>query len=291
MNNQTKMKRSFIATVAAIGLTATSSLATAQTAQDVGDVGSAAKQAVDQATQQATGSATERGLNRAAQGLLQGQAPRDAVRSGLGEAAQSSLETPQQTYNREMSTQVLRNQQLRNQSFGQNVPAGQVIQRDAQGRLFYRDQSGNIVYGNSLAQSTLRADRFGAQYDARQDGQGVVINQVRDNGFAGNAGLQQGDIITGINGQSVQNQQVLQQQIGNLQPGQDVQMTVIRDGNEQTINATTSDAFGQSAIDRRSVAKPAMDESELAKDVKQLKQQVEELQNELKELKRSMKTE
>lgn len=231
-------------------------------------------------------SATERGVNRAIQGALQGQTPSDAVRSGLGEAAQSASETPQQTFQRDQA------QQFRNQQSLQNVAPGQTWQQDSQGRFFYQDAYGRTVYRNSIQQGQTQQRRwfaesqngqpghFGAQVQSRQNG--IAITSVRNDGFAYNAGLREGDILLNVNGQPIQSQAALSQQLNQTQPHQSMQMTVLRNGKHETITVTNPN---QPTADRHSVAKPEMQDDSLAKQVEELRQQVKKLRTEVDSLK------
>ncbi len=113
---------------------------------------------------------SERGVGRALQGVLQGQDAGTAIRNGLGEAAQSAVETPGQTQlrDRQNSTNApYGNQPPRNQ-IGQpvtgNIPAGTVWQQDAQGRPYYRNGAGQVVYGNQNGPTTQV--QSGDQYSA-----------------------------------------------------------------------------------------------------------------------------
>lgn len=286
-----KLQRLAIASLAAAGVTLSAGYVDAQDAGKVitdaiadqistgttGAQGKAAGQAARPAAQ-GTQSATERGLNRALQGKLQGQSAEDAIRSGLGEAAQSSLESPQQTRQRDQATQ-LRNQQL------QQGASGQTWYRDAQGRFYYQDSAGRNVYSNSAIRGDAGAQYrgpFGAQFNSRQQGQGVAINSVRANGFAANAGLRDGDVVMSVNGQPVQSAESFSQRVNQLQPNQQVQLAVMRDGRIQTVTTRTTDAF---ANDREVMAKPAIENSAMAREIERLNQELKTLRQEFDSLK------
>lgn len=67
-----------------------------------------------------------------------------------------------------------------------------------------------------------------------QDGKGVYIHAV--NTSAKNQGLQAGDIITKINGKTVDNTDELQQALFTHKPGDTIQITVVRPGGEKTLS-------------------------------------------------------
>jgi serine protease Do len=66
---------------------------------------------------------------------------------------------------------------------------------------------------------------------------GAMIDEVRDNSPAAKAGLRAGDIIVEANGQPVRDQMDLIKAINEKKDG-DVQLTIVRDGNRQTISVT-----------------------------------------------------
>jgi serine protease Do len=70
----------------------------------------------------------------------------------------------------------------------------------------------------------------------RVDG-GLMIDEVRENSAAAKAGLKAGDIIVEANGTAVKNQIDLIRIINEKKEG-DVQLTIVRDGNRQTISVT-----------------------------------------------------
>jgi membrane-associated protease RseP (regulator of RpoE activity) len=66
---------------------------------------------------------------------------------------------------------------------------------------------------------------------------GAMINEVRDDSPAAKAGLKAGDIIVEANGQPVKNQMDLIRIVNEKKDG-DVQVTIVRDGNRQTLTVT-----------------------------------------------------
>ena len=67
---------------------------------------------------------------------------------------------------------------------------------------------------------------------------GALINEVVPGGPADKAGLQVGDLVVSINGKQVQGMDDLAAQVRLLGAGQRAQLTVVRDGKEQTVTAT-----------------------------------------------------
>ena len=65
----------------------------------------------------------------------------------------------------------------------------------------------------------------------------MMINDVRDDSPAAKAGLKAGDIIVEADGKAVKNQFDLMRSISDKKEG-DVQLTIVRDRNRQTISVT-----------------------------------------------------
>ena len=84
---------------------------------------------------------------------------------------------------------------------------------------------------------------------------GVMVNEVRENSPAAKAGLLAGDIILKVDSRTIMNQNDLMRAVNEKKDG-DVQLTIVRDGNRQTISVTpeaTKDGnvFFQSDDDNR----------------------------------------
>src|SRR6266487_3880902 len=67
---------------------------------------------------------------------------------------------------------------------------------------------------------------------------GALVNEVVNGGPAAKAGLQVGDLVVSINGKAVQGMDDLAAQVRILEPGQRVQLGIVRVGKQQTITAT-----------------------------------------------------
>jgi serine protease Do len=64
---------------------------------------------------------------------------------------------------------------------------------------------------------------------------GVLVADVVQGGPAEKSGLQQGDIVTGLNGKQIENAQMLSRSVAALPPDSQASLTIIRDGKEQQI--------------------------------------------------------
>jgi Do/DeqQ family serine protease len=66
---------------------------------------------------------------------------------------------------------------------------------------------------------------------------GALVNSVVPGGAAERAGLRQGDVIVGLNGQPVNDHNELRNRVAGTQPDTEVTISVIRDGREQQLRA------------------------------------------------------
>jgi membrane-associated protease RseP (regulator of RpoE activity) len=89
-----------------------------------------------------------------------------------------------------------------------------------------------------------------ASRDAMGDVQGAEIAQVVDGSPAADAGLQEGDVVTEVDGTGVSNASDLREQVRDREPGDEVTITYTRDGDSAQARVTLedrSDAFTPSA--------------------------------------------
>lgn len=93
-------------------------------------------------------------------------------------------------------------------------------------------------YGADLTRDL--ASGFGLEENHR----GVVINEVSEDSPASRAGLQAGDIITHLNGREMETFRELRFAIADVPPGTDIMLTIIRDGEEEEIEATVGSRDG-----------------------------------------------
>ena len=70
---------------------------------------------------------------------------------------------------------------------------------------------------------------------------GLLIAQVAPNSPAAAAGLQQGDIIVKVNGEDITDSVALVTLVRGMKPGDQVQLTIDRNGQEQTVTVTLAD--------------------------------------------------
>lgn len=84
---------------------------------------------------------------------------------------------------------------------------------------------------------------------------GVYIAKVTENSGAKEAGLQEGDVITAINGVAVNKSSQLLEQIARYRPGDKVKVQYLRSGKEKTANVTLKNLNASTEITKRAAAK------------------------------------
>ncbi len=82
--------------------------------------------------------------------------------------------------------------------------------------------------------------------------QGVIVAQVMEDSPAAEAGIKERDVITAVNDQAIDNFSDLSNAIGLKLPGAQVEITLIRNGEQRTIGATLANAADVAANDATS---------------------------------------
>ena len=78
--------------------------------------------------------------------------------------------------------------------------------------------------------------------------EGLYVQQVVDRSSAKEAGIQEGDVITGVNGVVTRNSAHLQEQLAKYRPGDKITITYIRDNKEHTAKVTLLNNQGSTKI-------------------------------------------
>ena len=94
------------------------------------------------------------------------------------------------------------------------------------------------VRRGQLGVTVLRIPSEQASQLGATQGPGVVVYQVQSGSGADRAGLRQGDVITALNGATVEDPNTFRNTIASTQPGTDVTLTVKRGGNERQVRVT-----------------------------------------------------
>jgi Do/DeqQ family serine protease len=80
---------------------------------------------------------------------------------------------------------------------------------------------------------------------------GVAVNSVTPGGPADKAGLKPGDVIIKLNGKAVSDTNVLRNQVAATPPGNDVTLTIVRDGQQQDIRIRLGELSAETARTRQ----------------------------------------
>ena len=81
-----------------------------------------------------------------------------------------------------------------------------------------------------------------------EDASGAIVSQVTPDSPASRGGLQQGDVITHINGEKIPNGSALQVAVSEMAPGTKISLGVIRTGTPETLNLTVGQFHGNSEV-------------------------------------------
>ena len=84
---------------------------------------------------------------------------------------------------------------------------------------------------------------------------GVFVAGLMEEGAASDAGIEQGDVIHKVGNVSVNNVPELQEQIGRFRPGDEVMVTVNRDGDEKQFAITLRNKFGNTDLVKKETTK------------------------------------
>lgn len=84
--------------------------------------------------------------------------------------------------------------------------------------------------------------------------EGAYVRGLLPDGAAANAGIEEGDIITKIQGFNVNNVTQLQEQIGKYRPGDKIDVSVIRANNIKEFNVVLRDRYGNKELKKREIA-------------------------------------
>ena len=87
-----------------------------------------------------------------------------------------------------------------------------------------------------------------------KDASGAIVAQVTPDSPASHAGLQQGDVIVGLNGQHIADSSALQVAVSEMSPGTQLTLDLMRNGSPTTVRLTTGEyhAKGQQVADNDS---------------------------------------
>ncbi len=99
-----------------------------------------------------------------------------------------------------------------------------------------------VVQRAYLGVGAEMGDRFGKEQPLEQ---GVTLGALLRNGAAHKAGIQAGDVLLSINGKDVNSRAEMMEIIGQCRPGDEIMVTVLRDGQSHTYRVTLLNRNGE----------------------------------------------
>jgi len=106
-----------------------------------------------------------------------------------------------------------------------------------------------------LGVSILEIDANLAQQKNIKDLKGVYVEALNENITNEDIGIKRGDVITKVNQQAVNSIAQLQESIAIHRPGENVSVTIKRNGEELTIPVLLRNKYGETSIVKRDVTK------------------------------------
>ncbi len=117
-----------------------------------------------------------------------------------------------------------------NQGIGFAVPAN--LARNVMESIL---KNGRVTRGFlGVALQPLTEDLASA-FNIKDDQQGALISEVQPGSPSEKAGIQNGDLVVAVDGKKIEGPRELQLLIGSMSPGKKVELTVLRNGQEQKI--------------------------------------------------------
>jgi Do/DeqQ family serine protease len=100
--------------------------------------------------------------------------------------------------------------------------------------------------------NSIPEEKWG-QYGIRRDVNGVVVTDVVASGAAADAGIQKGDVITGINGINTPSIPEMTEQVARYKPGDKISISYLRNDKARTANAVLKNIDGNTNIVKATV--------------------------------------
>ena len=88
------------------------------------------------------------------------------------------------------------------------------------------------------------------------DRSGVLVSNVKSGSAADKAGVKRGDIITSINGEKIEDSNVLRNKVAGTLPGTEIKLTILRDGAAKELTATLEEFNIETAAGKDGPAGP-----------------------------------
>lgn len=117
-------------------------------------------------------------------------------------------------------------------------------------------------------------DRTMARAMGLKDIRGFVVGEIVDGEAADKAGVQEDDIVVGLNGDPIKSWVAFRSSIASMRPGDELTLNIIRDGKEIDIPVTLGELEGNETVENRSAEGEDIEEllgfnvTELTEDIK-----------------------
>ncbi len=83
-----------------------------------------------------------------------------------------------------------------------------------------------------------------------KDTKGVLISEVKPGGAAAKAGLKRDDVVIAINGETIDDRNILRNKVAGTMPGTEIKVKIVRDGQEQEVPVVLDELNPDSAKSR-----------------------------------------
>lgn len=83
-----------------------------------------------------------------------------------------------------------------------------------------------------------------------KDTKGVLVGGVQPGSAAEKAGIKRGDVIIAVNGEKVEDSNVLRNRVAGTMPGSEISLTIVREGSEQQVKATLDELKSEDAANQ-----------------------------------------
>src|SRR6185369_15720005 len=113
-----------------------------------------------------------------------------------------------------------------------------------------------IFGGNVMEYDFQNAQKYDLDVNVKEF-KGVLLGSVERNSAAGNAGLQEGDIITKLNSIDINSKSTFEEELSYRNPGDKISITYVRDGKAATTAVTLLNKSGDSNIVKRKIISDA----------------------------------
>ena len=122
---------------------------------------------------------------------------------------------------------------------GQMMPRVQALPNGQGGAFIWKGDGEGFFFGanRQIGVGVSSLTKQLGEYFGVADGKGLLVSSVRENSPAAKAGLKAGDIIVEADGKEVKNNMDLIRALNDKKEG-NVQLTIIRDRNRQTVEVT-----------------------------------------------------